>query len=135
MDFTPTGWVARYDGSGANGQTWRAVESWNTNGTAMVIDPATAKLTPASGLPGFERLEEASRVVAAFPVHPGWGAGMTDGWTDNVTTELAAQRYFADGDANPSGAPSLDQSLAQVGCQSATEADLLHYTGLWGARR
>lgn len=55
----------------------------------MVVDPATAKLTPASGLPGFERLEEASRVVAAFPAHPGWGAGMTDGWADDVTTELA----------------------------------------------
>lgn len=68
--FTSTGWCAEYTENGQ--RRTRPVESWRSDGRALIVDAQKGVLTPADTLPGFRGLSEVSRVVAAVIAAPGW---------------------------------------------------------------
>jgi hypothetical protein len=71
LQFSPTGWVAHYE-SRQLGATYRQVESWAADGSALVVDHEQAKLVLAASLPDFAGLGAACRLVDAVAAAPGW---------------------------------------------------------------
>lgn len=91
-DFSPTGWVAYYDPS-VTPSVRRAVESWDAEGVALVVDDRRGQLVPAREQPGFRELIEVSRVVAAVPAAPGWSVQADDGsWDAPIALWIVDQR-------------------------------------------
>jgi hypothetical protein len=80
MDFTPTGWMARYNPTKPNAPVIRPVVAWNDEGEALVVDESRAKLVRAANFADFVRLDRCSRVVSAVPAQPGWTVKI---WEDN----------------------------------------------------
>jgi hypothetical protein len=76
--FTPTGWVARYQRTTEQGNEYtlqRAVESFASDGAALVVDGRRGLLCPAAELPGFVGLAEGNRLpITVVPCPPGWRA-------------------------------------------------------------
>ncbi|WP_203236751.1 hypothetical protein [Nocardia panacis] len=70
--FTPTGWVAVFNGTDAlNGRTLE-VDGWEAGtGAALVVDTETGIRRPVTEFADFTRLERTDQVVAALP-GAGW---------------------------------------------------------------
>lgn len=80
-DYNNTGWVAVYERE-AKAQNYEGredIHSWNSEGTALIVDRRTGDLIAARFQPGFKRVEETSRVVAALPATPGWNLKIWEG--------------------------------------------------------
>ena len=76
-DFSPTGWTAHYDPS-VTPSIRRAVESWDAEGVALVVDERRGQLVVLEMQPGLRELVEVSRVIAAVPAGPGWSVQADD---------------------------------------------------------
>jgi len=72
MDFTPTGWFARYD-SNDDPIRARAIEAWHpASSRALVVDRSHDGLVFADDLPGYQGIEQCGRIIAGFAAMPGW---------------------------------------------------------------
>ena len=55
------------------------IHSWDSDGTALIVDRRSGDLVSARSQPGFKRVEETSRIVAALPAAPGWNLKIWEG--------------------------------------------------------
>ena len=91
-DFSSTGWTAHYDPS-VTPSIRRAVESWDAEGVALVVDERRGQLVRARDQSGLRELVEVSRVIAAVPAGPGWSVQADDGsWGAPVALWIIDQR-------------------------------------------
>lgn len=74
MDFSPTGWLARYSRVLGLLRNWLPVEGWTADGDPLVVDirHRGQKLVPAKGIDGYQQLEQCHKVVSTVPAHYGW---------------------------------------------------------------
>ncbi|MGI8310481.1 hypothetical protein [Saccharopolyspora hattusasensis] len=70
VEISPTGWAALYKAD--SGFVERAVERFDDDGHALVVDPQRGALVPAHHLSGFQFLTECARAFSVVPSQPGW---------------------------------------------------------------
>lgn len=95
QEFTPTGWVARYKYHDGREEEF-PVETWSSDGDAMIVDYMSGRLTPVWRREGFAKLDRVDRIVTAVPAAPGWRVKLEgepgDFWEEPIAAWLVTDQ-------------------------------------------